>query len=223
MKFTSSPWSAVSGSIGGTTYGRGPFGGLVARTRATPSNPNTLPQQNIRAAMGVASAAWGGALTDAQRADWEAYALLTPITGPLGGSITVGGLQMFQRWASLRALIGESTSHPSPMAISGLGQPVTELSGESMVPAWDVDVDGGASDDGDAIVQVSVPLNTGQNSVRRALTFDVAGAIAAAATTVALTPAITLASSERYVLRARLVYDDGRVSAFFSRIVTIVA
>lgn len=222
MKFTSSVWSGVSGSIGGTTYGRGPNGGLVARTRTLPSNPNTTPQQNIRAALGVASAAWGGTLTAANRAAWDAYAALTPLTDPLGESITVGGLQMFQRWAALRQLIGESTTQPT-LAISGLGQPPTDVSGASMVPLWTTDVDGGASDDGNVFWQVSAKLSGGMNSVKRALTFDVSADIAAAATTVTATPVITIGTGDRIVIRTRLVYDDGRVSQAFTKIVTVTA
>lgn len=220
MKFLSPVWSSASGSIGGTTYATG-SGGLIARTRKVPTNPNTGPQASIRAAMGVASAAWSGTLSAAERAEWEAYAALTPLTNSLGQEITVAGVQMYQRWASLRELLGESVSSPASLAVSGLGQPVTDTSAASMVPLLTAGISGAASEDGDVIFQVSGLMSAGMNSTKQPLTFDVSAAISADDTTATATPVITLATNDRRVIRARIVYDDGRVSQAFAKVVTV--
>lgn len=221
MKFTSPIISAASGSSAGNTFSHN-NGGLYIRARATPTNPNSTKQQAQRAALGAANAGWA-ALTDAQRTLWNDYAAATSWTDKLGQSITVTGHQAYVRWASVRSRLGESIAVAPAGGTSGFGEPPTGITAESTTPAINVAVSGGASDDGDVFVQLSSALSAGQSSVKRALSFDSEAAIADAATTVALTPVATLVLSSRRVMRARIAYDDGRLSQAFETVVTIAA
>lgn len=220
MKFLSPLFSAVSGSIAGTTFYSS--GGLIARARALPTNPNSQAQQNARTALGTASAEWQ-LLTDDNRADWDAYAAATPTTDKVGNTITLTGLNMWQRWCSLRELIGESITMPSPLAGSGFGVPPGNITAEATTPAINVEIPGGAPNSGDMIVQISPKLGDGQQSLAQPLTFEASAAVGIAATTVAVTPVTTIALDDRFVMRARIVYDDGRVSQTSTEIVTVAA
>ena len=222
MKFLSSIFSSVSGSIGGTTYWNN--AGLNARSRISPINPNTLAQQNVRANLSTAAFEWGE-LTDAQRTAWDDYAALTPLTNKLGQSFNPSGFMMWVRWCSSRLLVGESITQPSPLATSGLGAPPTAIIVEdpSMAATITVTIAGGAADDGNCFAQISGVLSSGINSVRRPLTFDSEVDVASAATTAVITPVFTPVIGNRRVVRTRLVYDDGRVSAIFEQIVTVIA
>lgn len=78
-----------SGSIGGTTSSRNRYG-QYKRERSIPVNPATSQQGVIRARFGNNSAAWR-ALTDAQRAGWEALGASIVRTDPLGQSYDLNG------------------------------------------------------------------------------------------------------------------------------------
>lgn len=95
MKFLSQVYSAVSGSVGGLTYSHN-RGGMYARARAVPTNPNTDPQASARDAMRAGVIAWG-ALTQAVRDAWEDYAANVPMLDSLGASRPLSGQQQFLR------------------------------------------------------------------------------------------------------------------------------
>jgi len=86
MKFLGDP---RSGSYQGITSSRNRFGQYV-RTRAMPVQPRTTFQLNQRARMTTNAAAWR-ALTDAQRAGWNALGLMISRTDSLGQSYTLNG------------------------------------------------------------------------------------------------------------------------------------
>jgi len=86
----------IRGSIGDETYGRNQ-GGIFIRERVTPANPNTQPQQDSRAAITTLAQAWSGALTDAQRASWRAYAHAHPQPDRFGQVHLVNGYCRFIR------------------------------------------------------------------------------------------------------------------------------
>lgn len=82
-----------SGSYQGVTSSRNRFGQYV-RTRATPVNPNTTQQGVVRSRLSVNAAAWR-ALTDVQRAGWEALAQQMTRTDKLGQSYTLNGFAAY--------------------------------------------------------------------------------------------------------------------------------
>jgi hypothetical protein len=61
------------GSAGGVTFQRHPAGNL-ARAKVIPANPNTTPQQEVRAIWTEIMDRWRTTLTNAQRESWQQYA-----------------------------------------------------------------------------------------------------------------------------------------------------
>lgn len=221
MKFLSSVYTAVSGSVGGLTYSHN-AGGMYSRSRATPTNPNTSAQQAARAAMSAASAQWA-AFTDANRELWNDYAAATSWTDTLGQSIQVTGFQAFCRWATLRHRASLSIGSAPPAGTSGFGEAPVAIAIEITTPAATITISPATSDDGDVFLQLSAALSAGQSSTRQPLSLDSFGAVSAAATSATTTPIATLATGERRVARAVIAYDDGRVSAAYEEVITIAA
>lgn len=115
MKFKSNVYTQVSGSVGGTTYGHN-RGGMYARGRGLPTNPNSPAQQAVRQAFGTSSAAWA-ALTEAQRTGWSTYAAGTPTTNALGDPLTLTGQQMFNRVNAIGSQPGGFTFADAPVTL----------------------------------------------------------------------------------------------------------
>lgn len=86
----------LSGSMGGVTASHNK-GGSYFRQRVVPVNPGTPPQTQVRSAMGQFAARWTNGLTASQRTAWDTYALNVPLLNRLGESVTVTGLNMYQR------------------------------------------------------------------------------------------------------------------------------
>jgi hypothetical protein len=101
------------GSIGSTTFQRGRYGNL-ARARVKPVDPNTPRQQEVKTYMTQASAEFG-AISAASMAQWNSYALNTPIIGPKGTQIVLTGRQMYMRsrMFQLRGTLGPLLTAPS--------------------------------------------------------------------------------------------------------------
>lgn len=93
MIYKSHILASASGSVAGLTYSRN-RGGQYTRARAVPTNPDTIFQQNARAALAANSQDWAD-LTDAQRQAWREWAKQNPVTNALGDSITLSGHQAF--------------------------------------------------------------------------------------------------------------------------------
>ena len=93
MLFDSPIISRGSGSLAGLTLSRN-RGGNYMRARSMPTNPNTVLQQAVRAALAQLSVLWQDTLTLAQRLAWATYADNVPVTNRLGASIFLTG----QNW-----------------------------------------------------------------------------------------------------------------------------
>lgn len=96
--------SEARGSIGGVVYARNRYG-AYARARTKPVDPNTPLQNTYRSNMSQALAAWR-ALTQAQRALWNAYAAVHTFKNRLGEAFTPSGLNLWTRSFLLVTLIG---------------------------------------------------------------------------------------------------------------------
>lgn len=82
-KFKPGPMiGSASGSVGGQTFSHNRFGAYI-RTRAIPVKVMSTPAMAAKSRLIEASQAWG-ALTDAQRAAWRAWAQSNPVTDSLG-------------------------------------------------------------------------------------------------------------------------------------------
>jgi hypothetical protein len=82
-----------SGSLAQKTSSRNRFG-QYKRTRATPVNPNSASQVEVRARLQYYSTAWRD-LTDAGRSAWNNYAAEHPKLDSLGQTIFWTGFQTF--------------------------------------------------------------------------------------------------------------------------------
>lgn len=105
MLFKSSVFSQSSGSLGGTTFSHN-RGGRYVRNRSTPTNPNSGGQQNVRANLSQAVAAWKNSLSAANRSSWSDYAANTPVLNKLGDTVFLTGQQQWIRTATVAYQIG---------------------------------------------------------------------------------------------------------------------
>lgn len=85
---------AGSGKVGGHVFSKN-RGGAYMRTKVTPSNPNTVAQQNVRAILSSLSQSWS-TLTEGQRlawsnavADWTSTDIFGDIKNPSGINLYV--------------------------------------------------------------------------------------------------------------------------------------
>jgi len=229
----------MSGSIGGATASRN-RGGQYFRQRVVPTNPNSSRQQAVRGIFAGLVAGWISELTSAQRAAWKTYADNVPFTNALGDQVTLTGQQIY---------IGANTARKQAGLTDALVAPTTFDRGESVVRLEDgvgnaentIDIVGdatvlsallsaGASDDGDALLFIGEPQNPTINYFKGPYQFAGVVAVASAATSadfsslVASTLPINtpLAENQRRPVRVVMVYDDGRYTAGYEAICTIV-
>lgn len=119
-----------SGSYQGVTSSRNRYGQYL-RSRATPVNPNSTNQGTVRGRLSVNAAAWR-ALTDAQRAGWEALALLMSRTDALGSSYTLNGFGAYvsvnnNQLAAGNAALSDAPALVSPSTITTLAITLTAV------------------------------------------------------------------------------------------------
>jgi len=125
-KFTPGPAvSAVSGSIGGTTFSHNK-GGAYIRKRAIPVSSSTAAAVAAKGRLAAASQAWQG-LTEDQQNAWAAYASQTPATDSLGAKITLSGHQMYVRIHSRLDLAGVG-----PISVPPVTEPPPALTALSL-------------------------------------------------------------------------------------------
>jgi enamine deaminase RidA (YjgF/YER057c/UK114 family) len=104
MLFKSPVYSQASGSIAGITYSRN-RGGMYARSRAIPTNPNSTAQADIRNCLANANTAWQ-TIGASARASWETYASNTAMTNRVGDTIYLTGQQQWLRTATASQYYG---------------------------------------------------------------------------------------------------------------------
>lgn len=112
----------MSGSIGNQTYSHNK-GGQYIRNRRTPTNPNSIKQQAIRAILSTLSGAWSG-LTVTQQNQWATWASLNPVIDSLGSSITLSGQNAYIQ-LNARVLQSGATANPAPPPGTGPAQLLT--------------------------------------------------------------------------------------------------
>ena len=117
MKYLGNP---QSGSQANTTASRNRFGQYF-RTRAIPVNPGSTFQAATRARMSVNAIGYR-ALTDAQRAGWEALALLMQRTDSLGQAYVMNGFSAYcsvnnNRLAAGDAIVSDAPALTAPQNI----------------------------------------------------------------------------------------------------------
>lgn len=244
MKFKSPVYSQVSGSIAGLTYAHN-AGGLYARGRSIPSNPNSVKQQRVRAAMGSMVAYWYATLTASQRTAWNDYAANTPVTDKLGSSILLSGQNMFVRYnvaalnllnsglAASSALAGVQADAPLE---NNTGVPVATIiaANRATGPALTINgtFDTPQPDAAALIIQRSGRLSPGINFFNGPWTLAAAAVVAISASTWT-TGALDLTDASQWLgpsdlvegdimaFRLRVLTQDGRLSQEFKQIITL--
>lgn len=117
MIFKSQILTQASGSIGGITYSHNK-GGMYTRARATPTNPGTEQQSQVRQIMGDLAKRWTNTLTGTQRTAWSLYATNVPLINRLGESKSIPGLAMFVRCMTPRVQAGLTIIDDGPTTYS---------------------------------------------------------------------------------------------------------
>lgn len=108
----SSLLTELSGSIGGTTYARS-RGGLYARNRTVPINPQTVAQGVVRSMFGSLSMAYN-ALNSGQKAAWEAFGQSIQFINRLGDAFNPSGRSAFMQLNQNLQLVGSATIDDPP-------------------------------------------------------------------------------------------------------------
>lgn len=115
MKVVPTMFAEMSGSLAGTTFARARGGVIYGRARVTPTNPNTVRQQVVRANMSSLSSTWELSLTPAERASWNTLAEGTAASGI--GLFTKGNAARLQ--ASLDAVLEYDAALVEPIPTVG--------------------------------------------------------------------------------------------------------
>lgn len=232
MLFKSQLITQASGSIGGLTASRN-RGGMYFRSRAMPTNPNTIRQQAVKSILGALVQSWAVELDSGERQSWRDYGQSVPVTNRLGDQITLTGQQQFIRSNVPRLQAGLARVDSAP-SIMDTGEPVTSLTDVSeTMGGFDVvaALATPASDDGNALFYIGLPLTEGQEYYAGPYQLGMAAAVASAGTdatfSVDLTsPAEWLSNripviGQRLGVELRISYDDGRLSQRYRQIVTV--
>ena len=132
--------SDMRNKLNGSVMSANRYGSYV-RNKVTPSNPQTVEQQDARFMFGDLSAAWRG-LTQPQRESWIEGAKNFPFTDIFGDTKTLSGQSLFIKLNSNLEKIGQpriltaplpGNTPPLPFADLGAAQGVTYSSGSIQI------------------------------------------------------------------------------------------
>jgi len=107
------------GKLGGIVLSKNKSGAYV-RTKVTPSNPRTAPQQTVRANFGGLAQLWSEALTDSQRSGWVAFAQTYPRRNIFGNALVLNGLNTLVAYNMVLLQMAQAviTDAPASPAVS---------------------------------------------------------------------------------------------------------
>jgi len=111
------------GSVGDVVFTR-TQGGITVRSRITPTNPDTAPQQAVRDTLKAVAAAWSADLTEAQRTAWSSYAHAYPRPNRWGAKTLTNGYTQFIRHNVYRYRETSAIQFPSAPATPPLHIPM---------------------------------------------------------------------------------------------------
>lgn len=104
---------SISGAVGGNVFTRNRFG-QVLRTRVTPVNPSTLPQQEARARFSQFSQRWTNVLTELQREAWRNYGAAVSVINKIGLAIKLTGQNWYVAMNTFREQAGLAIVDDAP-------------------------------------------------------------------------------------------------------------
>lgn len=219
MIYTSGVIAEASGSVGGWVFSHN-RGGAYIRTRASVTNPNTVPQQIVRDIFASLAVVWV-TLSLAEREAWETYAINTPVVGRGGRTITLTGRSWYIKANTVRLQAGLAREDTAPINF-GLAQ-LSAVSLEISVAADNVaitfdETDPWVNNDGAGLaVYTSRDLKPTVNFFKGPYQF--AGLLAGATVLPPTSPDSSLTSAfghtvgNRTAFRVFALQADGRVSA----------
>lgn len=218
MKFKSSVYTAVSGSVGGLTYAWNQ-GGMYARARAMPTDPSSPHQQAIRQSVATLTSHWADELTVNQRGLWNYYSDQVPLLDTLGEPRKVGGLAMFVRTNVIRLQAGLAILDDAPLTYN-LGTYTAPTIGSISAGDGEADIHFNNANPwattvgGAMLVYASRPQNESINFFKGP--YRLAGVILGAATPPTSPKTVTLpfqvAVDTRVFFQFRVLQADGRLS-----------
>jgi hypothetical protein len=159
--------SDIRGSIGGTTFSRGPAG-AYARQRVKPINPATVHQQDRRALVSLLSTYWSATLTPEYRANWNTFAAATNMTNKVGDVVHITGLSHFLRLNALRELAHVGIQATAPTATGLADQTIAVIT--CTAANQHINIDKPTSGFGDTeekefiLVFAAMPMNAGRTA-----------------------------------------------------------
>jgi len=214
--------SAISGSIGGTTFARNRYG-AYARQRTKPVNPNTERQANVRTIMSACRSAWFSTLTAAQRSGWALYANNVPMVNRLGETVNLSGYNQFCRSsaAALNAGVAVVEDAPTEFALpeqdSALAVTAT-ADDQKLGIAFDNTLPWANETGGKLLIYQGAPQDTTRNFFNGPWRYvgSVSGNNSTPPTSPAsLNAAFPIATDNKVWIKARVLRADGRLSSFF--------
>jgi hypothetical protein len=154
VKFSSNQFSQASGSEDGLTYAHNRYG-RYTRRRATPVNPRSSAQNNVRNSFTTTASGWSG-LSGSARAAWETYAANVPYTDKLGASINLTGNAMYVACNQPRIafLGGTNVVNTAPTTFNKvpLSTPTVNVTTGSNAAVTPIISDGWAADTNNAMI-----------------------------------------------------------------------
>lgn len=103
--------------LGGHVFSKNKAGSFVRR-KVSPSQPHTPNQSTIRNGLTALSKAWGGVLTDLQRAAWSAFAQNNPTKDQFGSTVQLTGEQTYVRVNNAILFVGAARIDDPPLSLT---------------------------------------------------------------------------------------------------------
>lgn len=220
MKFKSAVFTQASGSIGGITYSHN-TGGMYVRARATPTNPNSTYQQDVRSYLASLAIAWATTVSDANRALWADYAANVPLVDRLGESRPIPALAMYCRCnvPRLQAGLARVDAGPTLFSLAQLTAPsVTVDAATDNVGVAFTNTDTWATAVGGALlVYASRPVSPAINFYKGPYRYagKIAGAVSPPTSPEDIELPFTVVAGQQVFFRFVATNADGRLSADF--------
>jgi hypothetical protein len=222
MKFTSTKFSAASGSEGGTTFSRNRYG-MYCRTRAVPVNPNTARQQAVRNLFQQLADFWNSQLSAAQRIAWNLYGSQVTMLDKLGQEIFLTGFNHYLRSNTvvLAAPYPRVDDAPTIFTLAesdgSFAAAISEAT-QLVSVTFDTNLDWVGEDDAGMLIKMSRPVNAGQTFIPPV--FRMAGFIDGDSGTPPTSPQtiacpFVATEGQNVLIEGRIVRADGRLSAPF--------
>ena len=212
----------MSGSIAGNTFARNRYGNYV-RARTVPVNPNSVGQQQVRAALGELTARWSQTLTNVQRVAWNLYGSSVEMLNRLGETVHLTGFNHYIRSNLALNRSGYPVVDDGPTIFElPAADPLLSATGseatQQITTVYDDTMDWDTEDNGHLWIYMGTPQNPQRNF------FDgpwrlmslVSGALGVptASPNVGAVP-FAMAEGQRVWIYARIQRADGRLSEKF--------